>query len=802
MVKFLLKRLLVTMLLCFILIVSLHAQTGTTNGTYNFGALGVANSHSTGFKTQQDKFAVTNDASSYTATNIVADYANSLNFTGTNNNTAGATGTITVKAEGGSTCKRFTLKNLYFYIYWQFSGNRTLLSLSITIKNFSGTTIATHTTNTSKIVDRATQFSLTDIPFSVPYPSAGYNDVAEFTLAYTLGDSNGSIVAPNNFLVNKIVLENISSTLPPTSTTWNGTTWSNGTPTASTDAIIASSTAPSSFTCKALTINSGVSLNTTAITATVNGNIANNGNGLTGAGNLTIAASSTLSGSAISFSGKLTVNSGATLTTADLLTLASDATNTGYVTNSAGSISGNVTVQRFIPSGRRVYRFLSHPFTTNLAMSSLTDNIDITGSGGSPFTTTSTNSSSAFSYDNSIANSSLTNDPGWTALTASSTLNVKTAYRILVRGSKGQTGSLTGGSYTPAAVTLDWTGALNQGSQIITLTNNGTNKAYNFVGNPYASPVDLSLLTRGSNINANFSVWDPNANTRGAYTTQAFTSSYILPSGAAFFTQTSANTNNTITFTEASKSTGTPTALFRSSTTPEDKLVLEVNNANGNYADKLAFYFDNKNNNYTANNDVLWDAEKMANPDANFYSFSKDGIKLAIDRRPLKDNDTIQLGFTNTAIANFSLTVKELPTINTNYDLYVRDKWLNTTTLLKANTSINIEVTNDAASQGNNRFELVTKLNKNLPVLNNKLIVKIYPNPAFEKINISYEGLNDKETTTIKIVDASGRMVQTIDAGKIASGNKIINTKSWNSGMYTFELVNGSDTHTQQIIKQ
>jgi hypothetical protein len=49
-------------------------------------------------------------------------------------------------------------------------------------------------------------------------------------------------------------------------------------------------------------------------------------------------------------------------------------------------------------------------------MGNLTDNIDITGTGGSPLTTTASNTPSAFGYDNSIGNSSLTNDLYWSQL--------------------------------------------------------------------------------------------------------------------------------------------------------------------------------------------------------------------------------------------------------------------------------------------------------------------------------------------------------------------------------------------------
>lgn len=192
-----------------------------------------------------------------------------------------------------------------------------------------------------------------------------------------------------------------------TNTTWNGTTWSNGAPTSTLDAIIASSTAPASFTCKDLTINSTFALTTTNITATVHGNIINNGNGIAGNGLLNIAANSIISGNTINFTGTLTINgstaqtlnansatvqnfiinnaAGVTLTgainltgvltptagvltTGGFLTLKSFANNSGSIaSNISGSnyISGNVTVERFISgqSNRGRWRFLSTPMS-------------------------------------------------------------------------------------------------------------------------------------------------------------------------------------------------------------------------------------------------------------------------------------------------------------------------------------------------------------------------------------------------------------------------------------------------------
>lgn len=595
------------------------------------------------------------------------------------------------------------------------------------------------------------------------------------------------------------LIEVTGNFVAPANTTWNGTTWSNGTPTASVDAIIASSTVPASFTCKALTINSGSALNILGITATINGNISNNGSGIIGTGNLIIASNAALSGSAISFLGNLTINTGATFTTNNLFTLASNISNTGYVGNSVGNISGNVTVQRYIPAGRRVYRFLSHPFITDLAMSSLTDNIDITGSGGSPFTTTTTNNPSAFSYNNATANSSLSLDPGWSNLTASSSFAAKAGYRILIRGSKGQAGSLTGGTYTPNAVTLDWTGVLNSGNQTFTLPHGGVNQTYSLIGNPYASPIDLSLLTRGSNINANFSVWNPNMFTRGAYETQAFSLiSYILPSGSAFFAQTAGSTNNTITFTEASKSTSSAAPIFRTNQ-QEDQLVLEVVDHTGNYADKLTFFLNNDNQNYTANTDVLWDAEKLMNPDLNFYSFGNDLKKLAIDRRPITIKDTIQLGFTNTTTGNFSFVVKQVPEKNAPIILYLRDKFLLTEKALKLFDTIAISITNDALSQGNIRFEIITK-QVPIVVTGTNLALLLSPNPVKNILTIRYTNPS-QELGSLRLSNSHGQLLQTIQLGNACEGSYTINMAKYAIGVYTIELRSGKEKLNKQVIK-
>ncbi|MFY7898550.1 MAG: T9SS type A sorting domain-containing protein, partial [Chitinophagaceae bacterium] len=170
------------------------------------------------------------------------------------------------------------------------------------------------------------------------------------------------------------------------------------------------------------------------------------------------------------------------------------------------------------------------------------------------------------------------------------------------------------------------------------------------------------------------------------------------------------NTNNTITFTEASKpTTGTPNTIF-SSNDSNEFLTFEITDSIGNFSDKLDFILGDM---YTSKYDNKWDALKMINPDVNFYSICNDTIFLAIDRRPNLFT-SIPLGFTG-PIGNYNFLVKNLPT-TTGKKYYLKDNYLHTTTLLTNSTELKINITNETASTGNNRFELTTNSSTILPV--------------------------------------------------------------------------------------
>ena len=530
-------------------------------------------------------------------------------------------------------------------------------------------------------------------------------------------------------------------------TIWDGITWSNGTPSAGVDAIIASNTAPSSFACKTLTINSGVALTTTGITATVNGNIINNGNGLAGSGTLNIAANSSISGNNLPVTGVLTVASGATLTTNHLLTLKSTSiTNTAIVGNSAGTIIGNVTVERYIPAGKRSFRFLASPVTTtNFIKGNWQEGVNntsidydnnqnpvanygthITGSttGVNGFDATQTGAASMFAFNN--------NTQSWASITNTNATNLiaGNAYRILVRGNRSF--DLASTSLTNTATTLRATGTLITGavtfgnvssspSALPTLATNASE--FSFIGNPYASPIDWNDITK-TGLTGYYYIWDPTLATRGAYVscftdgTKSNNSSAVttaIQSGQAFFVQnTSATAARQLQITEANKITGN-TNVFRtqaSTSTLAIQLYL-TSNINSTSQDGATVLFNNTYSN-TVNDE---DANKFTNLDENI-AIQRGTSLMSIERRNMPAlTDTVQLKTWQLAQNNYTLKIDASNFEGTTI-AYLQDNYLNNETPLNLNGITNVNFTTNAvaASRANNRFTIVFRSNTSLPV--------------------------------------------------------------------------------------
>jgi hypothetical protein len=614
-------------------------------------------------------------------------------------------------------------------------------------------------------------------------------------------------------------------------TTWNGTTWSNGTPTSTTDAIIASNTVPTAtFSCNTLTINSGISLATTGITANVNRNIINNGNGISGTGTLNIAANSSISGNNLAVTGVLTVATGATLTTNGLLTLKStsiaNAARTATIGNSAGIITGNVTVER-IMSNKRAFRLLAPGVTTttsiranwqenqnndNTSSNSNTNagfGTHITGSttGANGFDATETGGASLFTFNNSSANT-------WTAAanTNVATLNSLSAYRLLVRGSR----AINLNSNTPIAdsAVLRATGSVNNAASIVfnssstpTALNTSTtvNQNFSLIPNPYWAAINWATITK-NNIGGSYFIWDPNMSTRGAYTSWNGTvgsggaiNQFIQPGQAFFVTTTGASPSLTIAQTDKANNL---TNTFR---TNQDfaklTITLSYTNTTGNtiIADGATAIFGNYSKAIDNNEEAL----KLTNLDE-MLSINRNGTALSIEARPLPvfGNDTIPLQLSQFTQSNYTLA---LEASNFNYAgkaAFVVDNFLNKTYTvnLDSKTTVPVELTNDAASKAANRFMVVFGKSI-LPATNNNFNIGLSPNPAKGKTVLSYTQAT-AENTTITITDATGKKVQTINLGKVQNGLQPLNIAKLAAGIYYVQVNNSIESKTEKLVVQ
>ena len=110
-----------------------------------------------------------------------------------------------------------------------------------------------------------------------------------------------------------------------------------------------------------------------------------------------------------------------------------------------------------------MFRFLAHPFNSAIALSQLTDDIDITGTGGTSngFTATINNNPSAYYFDVASANNTSSGlNPGWTdfANTTSNSWAKASPALIYIRGAKGEAQV----SMRLAAMPSAWLGAVHE----------------------------------------------------------------------------------------------------------------------------------------------------------------------------------------------------------------------------------------------------------------------------------------------------------------------------------------------------
>jgi hypothetical protein len=276
----------------------------------------------------------------------------------------------------------------------------------------------------------------------------------------------------------------------------------------------------------------------------------------------------TISSGMQSVTGTVDLTAG-TLAAGGFLTLKSDANGTVRVLEhtTAGSLDGNVTVERYINVDGRAkqWRTLGFPHSGNLTLSTL--------GGFSIDYTTGTRSVMYYNEgnDNGLygSNASQGRNTGYVSFTSSSeSIPAGQGVMAWLYGNSGGTANSSGNM--TGALTITSTGPLNESGDAVSLpvyyTTARTNKGWNLVSNPFASSIDWShdLITK-TRINASIYRWNPISASWTTHNGSTGTPSDltgldgIIEAGGAFFVQAE-DASPILTIPQSAK-TGTPTTF-------------------------------------------------------------------------------------------------------------------------------------------------------------------------------------------------------------------------------------------------
>ena len=412
-----------------------------------------------------------------------------------------------------------------------------------------------------------------------------------------------------------------------------------------------------------------------------------------------------------------------------------DITNAGL--NTGNNISGNVIVERFIPANpTRAWRLLAATTSGQTFKQAWQENQTAGATTPAGYGVQLTSSSPTWAADgfdlHSNGNGLLTyvGATGSYAGVSSTTNPIATTsgYMLYIRG--GRTALPSNSTIT--ATTLRTSGSLYQGN--ITPITVPVNQ-YAIIGNPYASQVDLTLLTRGADIDDIYYVWDPlltgnfgvgafqtfTSNGGGSYTITPGGGSYAsgpyrtIESGQAFFVHSSGSSTNTISFTEAAKTSAN--RMVFGPTIIGEQLATKLYSMSGttrNLTDGTLNLYDNTYSN-TVNNE---DAFKLGNFGLNL-GMMRESKKLVVEKRQIiGSTDTIFFNLTNVAQQQYQFEFNAIALNQPGLFGRLVDSYLGTSipVNLDGTTTVDFTVNADVASSAATRFMVVFYTAAPLPV--------------------------------------------------------------------------------------
>ncbi len=422
---------------------------------------------------------------------------------------------------------------------------------------------------------------------------------------------------------------------------------------------------------------------------------------------------------------------GGTFTTNNNLTLKANNTLSARVASmSLGSISGNVTVETYIPGGTTGWSLWGANGLPSLIVSDWEAQIPMTCSD------CPNNSFSTGGFFSSIQ--------GWDESSSFATAYITNISKNdAITSGKGFWVYVGSTSSTSINYTLSSTGSLNQGNITFPITK--SNNQFNLIANPYASPIDFDLFRAQNSGLITTSMYGYNADVgqMGTYVSPAGSPNNgvnrIIPAGQAFFVQCT-NAGN-VTFTEAMKTSDNTSAnpVLRASSLSTN-LKLKIKGFNGNSDETIISSSPMASIDYDPN----YDGKKVSLAPKNFGAPLLNNNATTISTKIGNDNfavnnvgvisNTLTIPLLAKASVTGQYTISAEDVLNYAGCVIIKDKLSNTFTDLKINPYV--FTLNDSTSSP--RFELILcPFNKSVSVkeLNesNNILISQDENGAFVK---------------------------------------------------------------------
>lgn len=508
--------------------------------------------------------------------------------------------------------------------------------------------------------------------------------------------------------------------------------------------------------------------------------------------------------------GTLTVDTLSTCSTGNNLTLLSSSGGNARIGKSSGTISGEYTVEQYIPADRD-YRYLASP-VVNGTVYQWRDNGNTTTARGihitgvdpwkNFFDSSISKKPTAFYYAEDTAGDVTTiyntgtasDDPGWKPFWNGNTFKLINGkgYRVFVRGDR--TLSLTSSGVTANNTTI-WTKGTYPGYSVtvnVANSNRGkSNDGMNFVGNPYPSNIDWNSITR-TNVDNGYLVYkNSNSSFVGWNGTTGSAGQNISANQGFFVFCTNTGGTGSLTIHERTKTNSSGGSFFQQKLTNHLKINL-LYDSSYNSDTYLHFREDAKNIRDE------WDVPQMVNNGTNVATIDDANIAYNINSMGSLDSfKSVPLSVQGTPAANLKLSFFDVGSFP-NYRIELVDTYKKTTTPLSEALIYPFEITSDSFSYKNGRFYLnFTKVEMmSSKVIKAEKIATISPNPIEDnKINII---LAEKyNTAEYQINNILG---QTLATGSLNKTNSI-DAKSFINGVYFIKINSLGTSQTIQFIK-